>query len=743
MANFTNPTTATLYASVIAELKARDDDIATMFRAGTETNIPVNSVRWNSVANTFEVWTGVVWSNLSSQYNINVQSLGGFTSSAFLRLAGGSQTFTSGILTLASNTANPLAIKGGTADRVYLEFFPYASNTNLRGAYLGFSAAATGNFNIVNEYADSPINLTTNGTGSVNLTTDSCAVLSRGVVGLTNVRTTVGTSYLINQATNGASYIRSNSSGTNSAVFEFTNGGGNIGTISMSDTRTFSVYMGASTQFYCTPTSIGSGTSSNITLGNVVATRDVILELGSTVVGGGSSIVDFHSSANLAADYNARIQCSGGTATAGSGAITYTASSHRFQHPNSNTVVQSFSSNGYASFSATSSGTDSSYIFFSNAGGEKSRITVTDAGNMILGNINKPTHVYGSGNLGAVHSASTTLGSQVAGAAALELGSVVAGGSSSFIGFHSSGGLAAGANARITCSGGTSTNYSGIMTYNASQHNFLGETESASTVLSSSYNVAAIQVRELSKLSSQTGVNAEAPRLAFHWGGRYAAQIGIDTNKLRTFNNPGTGYEPFHANSFRAYDGSLVEQIIIDPDLKKITIAGDAVPTIDAAPVTGHNYVGSLYFDDGDGILADVLNVSGSTAEGVWTTVGPTGSGATVIWTALDSVPLAATSINVTTYLHTLLTSTATGSLYLYARYGDATVAGIHTKYIVSSLRADGGVAEATPVSSSSVSKHSSNVVIRLNSNNIFYCQWLDFNAQVPVVEMIYTGYYK
>jgi hypothetical protein len=54
-----------------------------------------------------------------------------------------------------------------------------------------------------------------------------------------------------------------------------------------------------------------------------------------------------------------------------------------------------------------------------------------------------------------------------------------------------------------------------------------------------SYNTAPIEVRTTS-----------APRLAFHWPGIVASQIGMDAaGVVRTYNNPGTGYEQFAASN--------------------------------------------------------------------------------------------------------------------------------------------------------------------------------------------------
>ena len=70
----------------------------------------------------------------------------------------------------------------------------------------------------------------------------------------------------------------------------------------------------------------------------------------------------------------------------------------------------------------------------------------------------------------------------------------------------------------------------------------------ASNQNASGYSNAALEIRELNFGGVQTGVDAEAPRIGFHWGGRVASQIGMSVNgRIRTFNNPGTDFEDFQA----------------------------------------------------------------------------------------------------------------------------------------------------------------------------------------------------
>lgn len=64
MANWNNPTTASLYTNVLSELKDRDVSAIKMQEGTTETNLPSGAKRYNVSTNKFETWNGSTWSNL-------------------------------------------------------------------------------------------------------------------------------------------------------------------------------------------------------------------------------------------------------------------------------------------------------------------------------------------------------------------------------------------------------------------------------------------------------------------------------------------------------------------------------------------------------------------------------------------------------------------------------------------------------------------------------------------------------
>lgn len=61
MPDWNSTSVSSPYATLVADLLARDADLATMFDGSTSTNIPSGSKRWSSPNNRFEQWGGVSW----------------------------------------------------------------------------------------------------------------------------------------------------------------------------------------------------------------------------------------------------------------------------------------------------------------------------------------------------------------------------------------------------------------------------------------------------------------------------------------------------------------------------------------------------------------------------------------------------------------------------------------------------------------------------------------------------------
>ena len=129
MANWNNPQLTSTYTNFLAEVKARDVDLATQF-SGSPTNMPTGSIKWNSGTNIWQKWSGSAWGELTSTYQFPAIEA---TTGAF----GGNVTI-SGSYTLdvgGSATASSFSCDGSTApsNGIYL---PAAST-------LGFSAGGS------------------------------------------------------------------------------------------------------------------------------------------------------------------------------------------------------------------------------------------------------------------------------------------------------------------------------------------------------------------------------------------------------------------------------------------------------------------------------------------------------------------------------------------------------------------------------------------------------------------------
>ena len=67
MANWSNPQLTSTYTNFLAEVKARDVDLATQF-SGSPTNVPTGAIKWDSGSNIWQKWSGSAWGELTSTY---------------------------------------------------------------------------------------------------------------------------------------------------------------------------------------------------------------------------------------------------------------------------------------------------------------------------------------------------------------------------------------------------------------------------------------------------------------------------------------------------------------------------------------------------------------------------------------------------------------------------------------------------------------------------------------------------
>jgi len=282
-ANWSKPTLDSLYTVFRDELIERADDHAKMFNSTNTTNLPPGVVKWNGSENKFDIKIPAGWEDLSTEYKINVEKLGGLTSSEY------------------TNTASSQNITGA---KVFTNNTEIQGTTTLKGdVVLGDSANNAVTFN-----------------AKVENTTFSGDVTLEGV----NTDLSVGG----NSALGGTLSVSGNSAlgGTLSVSSNFSvNGNTTLGNAS-SDTITLTGTVGATT-FNGDVTLSGTSTdltvggaitvagattlNGNVTLGNAAA--DTILINGD--IHGASNTVDIKDALNLSstltvastADFNSSI----------------------------------------------------------------------------------------------------------------------------------------------------------------------------------------------------------------------------------------------------------------------------------------------------------------------------------------------------------------------------------------------------------------------------------------------------
>lgn len=108
MANWNVPTVSSDYLDVLDELAAKDEDAATMFLSGTETNQPVGSIRLERGVNRLQEWNGSSWGTLPLAVS------GGGTSST---TAAGARSAL-GLGSIATQNFTSINITGGTISGV-------------------------------------------------------------------------------------------------------------------------------------------------------------------------------------------------------------------------------------------------------------------------------------------------------------------------------------------------------------------------------------------------------------------------------------------------------------------------------------------------------------------------------------------------------------------------------------------------------------------------------------------------
>jgi hypothetical protein len=145
MANWSNPLLTSTYTNFVTEVKDRDTDLALQFDGTTSTNIPTNTIRWNSSANRWQKWNGSSWAELTSTY-----ALTGLSTTGSAAIGG---TVSGTALIPTANTAptngvylpnaNTVGIATNSAGRVFVDASGrFGVGTSTPGTAIDVTAAA-------------------------------------------------------------------------------------------------------------------------------------------------------------------------------------------------------------------------------------------------------------------------------------------------------------------------------------------------------------------------------------------------------------------------------------------------------------------------------------------------------------------------------------------------------------------------------------------------------------------------
>jgi hypothetical protein len=145
MANWSNPLLTSTYTNFVTEVKDRDTDLALQFDGTTSTNIPTNTIRWNSSANRWQKWNGSSWAELTSTYALTGLSttgnaaIGGTVSGTAL-IPTANTAPTNGVYLPNANT---VGIATNSAGRVFVDASGrFGVGTSTPGTAIDVTAAA-------------------------------------------------------------------------------------------------------------------------------------------------------------------------------------------------------------------------------------------------------------------------------------------------------------------------------------------------------------------------------------------------------------------------------------------------------------------------------------------------------------------------------------------------------------------------------------------------------------------------
>ena len=119
----------------------------------------------------------------------------------------------------------------------------------------------------------------------------------------------------------------------------------------------------------------------------------------------------------------------------------------------------------------------------------------------------------------------------------------------------------------------------------------------APNLSSSAYFNAAFQVRESAFNGAGTDDYIQAPRLGFHWSGRVASQIGLQSSgRIAILDNPGSGYADFAARDILG-DVSMRSPIFYDSANTGYYVDPNGTSNLNAISATSINVAGTVTSD--------------------------------------------------------------------------------------------------------------------------------------------------
>lgn len=141
MANWSNPTLTSLYTDFLAELKARDEDLAKQFDGQTVSNLVTGAIRWSSSANRWQKWSGTAWAELTTTYALTGLSTTGNASIGGTLAVTGTTTLAAATATTPATNDNSTAV----ATTAYVQAQAYAGLVS--PAFTGTPTAPTAALN--------------------------------------------------------------------------------------------------------------------------------------------------------------------------------------------------------------------------------------------------------------------------------------------------------------------------------------------------------------------------------------------------------------------------------------------------------------------------------------------------------------------------------------------------------------------------------------------------------------------